>query len=96
MMFRVALHPGARREFNKLPKDVKAEIAPAINELAENPRPNGSVKLAGMDAYRLKVGAYRVAYTIHDERLVVLIVKVAHRREIYREVETIRQRLKTP
>ncbi|MBF0283385.1 MAG: type II toxin-antitoxin system RelE/ParE family toxin [Magnetococcales bacterium] len=54
-------------------------------ELESDPRPSGSLKLAGRpDAWRMRVGDYRVLYSIEDERLIVLVVKVAHRREVYR------------
>ena len=55
-----------------------------IENLAENPRPPGAIKLAGQEAYRIRVGDYRVVYAIADERLVILVVDVGHRREIYR------------
>lgn len=93
MTYEVIFHPGALREFDKLPKAVQSRLAEAIDSLAAEPRPRGTVKLTGADAYRLRVGTYRIAYTVKDVRLVVLIVKVAHRRDIYQDIETIKQRL---
>jgi mRNA interferase RelE/StbE len=56
----------------------------AIGQLADNPRPVGCKKLKGMSAWRIRVGDYRVVYEIHDDVLVVLVVRVAHRREVYK------------
>ncbi len=94
MTYEVIIHPGALREFEKLPKAVQQRLGEVIDDLEVDPRPQGVAKLAGADAYRLRVGPYRVAYAIKDERLVVLIVKVAHRGNIYRDIETIKERLK--
>lgn len=94
MSYSIAFHPGALREFDKLPKEIQKNLAQVIDELANDPRPQGVVKLMGIDAYRMRAGQYRIAYAIQDERLIVLIVKVGHRREIYKEIETIRHRLK--
>lgn len=52
--------------------------------LAENPRPPASRPLRGREGWRLRVGDYRILYTIHDEVLVIVIVTVGHRREVYR------------
>jgi mRNA interferase RelE/StbE len=94
MSYEVILHPGALREFDKLPRLAQRRLSQVIDGLAEEPRPQGAVKLAGPHAYRLRVGTYRIAYAVRDERLVVLIVKVGHRRDVYTDIETIKQRLK--
>jgi len=64
-------------------KDVK-RLLQRIRALAQDPRPNGSEKLAGRDRYRVRQGAYRIVYEIEDARLIVLIVKVGHRGDVYR------------
>ena len=64
-------------------KDVR-KIIEAIQRLAADPRPPQSLKLTDADQYRLRCGAYRVLYEIHDDQLIVCIVKVGHRREVYR------------
>ena len=56
----------------------------AIDKLALVPRPPGCKKLKGRDAYRIRIGEYRVIYEIHDDVLIVLIIRVAHRREAYK------------
>lgn len=62
-----------------------ARIAATIDALAGDPRPSGCRKLAGTDRlYRVRVGDYRVVYEIHDDRLLVLVIKLGHRREVYR------------
>jgi mRNA interferase RelE/StbE len=69
-----------------LPKDVFIRISGKITALAEDPRPSGVEKLSGSaeDFYRIRVGDYRVLYTIQDKVLLVIIIKVRHRREVYR------------
>jgi len=75
----------ALREFQDLPRAVQQRIAPKITALAEDPRPVGVDKLKGQsDQYRIRVGDYRVVYTIQDARLIVLVVRVANRRDVFR------------
>jgi mRNA interferase RelE/StbE len=68
-------------------QDIK-RIKSAILELSNNPRPDGCIKLKGdkRDYYRIRVGNYRVIYAIEDEILLVLIVRVGHRQEIYKNI----------
>ena len=84
--YRVQVLDSALRELEKLPKAQRDRIREHIRELAANPRPHGSIKLKGEDdLYRLRVGAYRVIYTIRDDELIVLVLRVGHRREVYRD-----------
>lgn len=84
-MLRIEFTSRAARAFRKLPLDVQRRLDPAILALAANPRPPGCVKLSGEDAlWRIRVGDYRVVYQIRDDVLLVLVVNVGHRREIYR------------
>ena len=55
----------------------------AIDRLAEHPRPPGSKKLTSLDLYRIRVGVYRIVYEIHDRELIIAVVKVGHRRDVY-------------
>ncbi|MEH2370162.1 type II toxin-antitoxin system RelE family toxin [Nostoc sp.] len=65
---------------------VRTRIQTKIDDLADNPRPNGIVKLEDSDnGYRIRVGSYRVIYDIFDDVLLVSVVKVAHRKEVYRD-----------
>ena len=76
----------AYRQFAKLDPAARARLAPEIDALADDPRPAGAIVLRGSDGtYRLRVGTYRVVFTIEDEQLVVLVVKIGHRRDVYRE-----------
>jgi mRNA interferase RelE/StbE len=88
MTYRVEFSRSAEREFDQLPQHVSARLASRINALAANPRPPGVLKLTGRttDLYRIRVGNYRVVYAIKDDLLVVLIVSVGHRNEIYRDL----------
>ncbi len=88
MTYRVEFSRSAEREFDDLPRQVRARLASRIGALASNPRPSGVVKLAGRtaDLYRIRVGEYRVNYAIKDDVLIVLIFSVGHRKEIYRDL----------
>ena len=74
----------AEREIRALTQQQRRRVVACVRSLAEEPRPSGCRKLAGRDAYRLRVGVLRVIYTIADDLLVVEVVHVAHRREAYR------------
>ena len=84
-VYRIDFRPGARREFNKLAPKVKSRLQPHIDGLAENPRPPGCKKLhGGENLWRIRGGDYRIIYEIHDDVLVVVVVKVGNRRDVYR------------
>jgi len=75
----------ARKEFRRLDAQMRARILDALDALASDPVSAPGVKaLKGRDAYRLRVGDYRVIYEIDGDELVVLVLRVAHRREVYR------------
>jgi mRNA interferase RelE/StbE len=81
----VLITPSAKRQLESLPEKVRDRIDKRIWALGENPRPHGSVALEGESGlYRIRVGDYRVIYLIQDKKLVVLIVRIGHRREVYR------------
>lgn len=85
MAYRVELLPTARRELRGLDSVTRERILRALIKLETHQRPPGAKKLTGWeDLWRIRVGDYRVIYEIHDRILVVLIVRVAHRREVYR------------
>lgn len=86
MAHAVFIIPAAARQLEKLDAGARRRVRLAIDALAETPRPNGCKKLSATEnAYRIRVGDYRVLYEIEDRRLVVLVVRVAHRREAYRD-----------
>ena len=82
--YEVRLHPQAARAFRRLQHPLRGRIAAAIDALADDPRPTGPTKLAGRDDYRIRVGDYRVVYAVDDDEHLVLIARIAHRREVYR------------
>ena len=73
-----------QKDFDAIPKKDLTKILNRIEALAENPRPPGCEKLTGQDRYRLRQGRYRILYSVQDDELTVWIVKVAHRKHIYR------------
>ena len=76
----------AERSLRRLPKDIRIRLLAKIGGLAENPWPAGVKKLEGFDAYRVRVGDCRVIYRIDGGRLVVLVLDVGHRKDIYRRM----------
>ena len=80
----IEVKPAALRSLRKLPQEVQKRLARRIEALSRNPRPAGVEKLKGLpDLYRLRLGDYRILYQIQDKILLVLVVQVGHRREIY-------------
>lgn len=85
MAYRVILTPAAQRQFRKLAPDVKKRLAPVIDRLANEPRPPGVVALtATKSGYRLRVGDHRILYEVYDDRLVLLVIRIGDRRDVYR------------
>jgi mRNA interferase RelE/StbE len=81
----VFIKPSALRELESVgSRKLRRNLAEHIQALADNPRPPGCRKLGGGDQYRIRRGAYRVVYSIEDERRIVLVVKIGHRRDVYR------------
>jgi len=85
LVYRIELGPRARRELAALERSAQERLVAAIERLATNPHPAGSKKLAARLGWRIRVGEYRVIYEIADERLVVFVIRVGHRRDVYRE-----------
>lgn len=85
-VYRLRIKASAAKEIEALPsKQDRQRIVSQIQALAENPRPVGSEKLAGQDhRYRIRQGRYRIVCEIQDRDLLVLVVKVGHRKEVYR------------
>ena len=75
----------AEKTLRTLPRDAQRRVLNAVLELVEEPRPRQARKLTGYDdVFRLRVGRYRVLYSVEDQTLVVLILKIGHRRDVYR------------
>lgn len=81
--YRIELRPAAVRALRKLDPPVAPRLQAAIALLAEDPRPPASRPLRGRPAWRVRVGDYRVIYTIEDDVLLVVVVTLGHRREVY-------------
>jgi mRNA interferase RelE/StbE len=85
LRWRVGFEPRAERELAALGGSVRARVVKALTRLAADPRRAANVKaLAGDDLYRLRVGDWRVIYALRDDRLLILVVRIGHRREVYR------------
>ena len=83
--YRIELKRSAAREIEGIAsKKQRQQVIARIEALADDPRPMGCQKLSGQEAYRVRQGDYRIIYTIEDDRLVVSVVKVGHRRDVYR------------
>ncbi len=85
MSYRLVILPAAQRQMAALDRDVQRRLDIKINSLTDNPRPANVIKMQGSDdLWRVRVGDWRIIYSILDRELVVLVVKLGHRREIYR------------
>lgn len=73
----------AEKELYKLPNDISKRITTAINELCNNPRPKGYRKMMGQRGYRIRKGDYRIIYEIEDDKIIITVLNVGHRRDIY-------------
>ena len=82
--YKVYFKESVEKDFTAIPKKELVKILRRIKALSENPRPSGCEKLTGHERYRVRQGRYRIAYSIEDEVLTVWIVKVGHRKDVYR------------
>ena len=84
MQYGVQLTPVAARQLKKLSRDVQQRLRDAIDLLEDDPRPPSAKKIQGADdLWRIRVGDYRVIYKIQDAKLLVLVLRLAHRKDIY-------------
>jgi mRNA interferase RelE/StbE len=85
MAYAIQFKPAALRQLEKLPRDVQKRIASRVHALRNDPFPAGCKKLLGEpDTWRVRVGDYRVIYQAHRGVLLVLVINIGHRREVYR------------
>lgn len=85
MTYKICFSKPAQKQILEIPKTDVKKIARKIEKLADDPLPPGNEKMAGMDnCYRIRQGDYRIIYTIQDEKLLVLVLKIGHQREVYR------------
>jgi mRNA interferase RelE/StbE len=83
--YRLTFKKSVTKDFRSIPKNDVPRILKRIEALADDPRPVGSEKLSGQERFRVRQGMYRIIYEIQNEELVIIVVKVGHRREVYRE-----------
>jgi mRNA interferase RelE/StbE len=82
--FEIRFKRSVVKELLKLSRNDNRKIMARIQGLSENPRPTGCEKLAGHESYRVRQGDYRIIYTIDDGRILVEVIRVGHRRDVYR------------
>ena len=84
--YKILIKPSAAKEIEAAPKKDRQRIVKHIQGLSYDPRPTGCEKLSGKDKYRVRQGRYRIVYSISDVERTVVVVKVGHRREVYRQL----------
>lgn len=82
--FRLLIKPSAVKELESIPRKDRQRLVTRLRHLSADPRPPGCEKLSSHDLYRIRQGNYRVLYSVQDEDLVILVIRVGHRREVYR------------
>ena len=82
--YRIVVKRSAERELRAIPGPDLGRVVNRIRGLATHPRPPGSEKLSEQERYRIRQGVYRIVYEVLDHKLVVLVVKIGHRRDVYR------------
>jgi mRNA interferase RelE/StbE len=83
--YNIRIKPSAIKELETIPhKRDRQKIVARIQALADDPRPHGCQKLSGQDRYRIRQGWYRIIYAIDDQQVTVFVVKIGHRKDIYR------------
>jgi mRNA interferase RelE/StbE len=82
--YEVLIKPSAVKELELIPKADRKRMANRISRLSGNPRPTGCEKLTAEEKYRIRQGQYRAVYSIDDSAKVVLVVKIAHRKDVYK------------
>lgn len=86
MTYTIITPKAVQKQLDALPDDVYNRIAEKIEQLAEDPRPDGAVKMKGSDnEYRIRIGDYRVRYEIDDKELIILLLQCKHRKDVYRK-----------
>ena len=84
-MYQFVIEKQAQKQLGRVSMPYYQKIADALRELVHNPRPHGYKKLKGRPGYRIRIGDYRVIYMIEDSRLVVYIIEIDNRKDIYKK-----------
>jgi mRNA interferase RelE/StbE len=82
--YKIYFKESVEKDFRVIPKKDLQKILVRIKALAKDPRPPGHEKLTGQERYRVRQGQYRIIYSVHDKELTVCVVKVGHRKDVYR------------
>jgi mRNA interferase RelE/StbE len=82
--YELLIRPSVTKDVRGIPQSDLKKILARIEALRDDPRPPGCVRLSGNECYRIRQGDYRIVYEIHDDRVVVIVVRVGHRRDVYR------------
>jgi len=83
--YQIVLTPAARRDLRSLPRTILRRVDAKILALGRDPHPQDAKKLRGQEGFlRVRVGDYRIIYQVEDDHLIVVVVRVGHRREVYR------------
>jgi mRNA interferase RelE/StbE len=82
--YELVFRKSVAKDLRRFPNDDVARILERIRALKDDPRPPGCEKLSGLERYRVRQGVYRIVYEVQDRKLVVLVVKIGHRRDVYR------------
>lgn len=84
MAYKILFTRQSEKDLSNLPQSDFKKVQNAITKLADNPRPHKSKKLTGRDGWRIRIGDYRAIYLIEDNNLIVIVVEIGHRKEVYK------------
>ena len=84
MTYKISIRRKAQKQLAKLPPKDYKKVKQVILNLVPDPRPSGSKKLKGRDGWRIRQGDYRIIYEIHDDQLIIIVLDIGHRKDIYR------------
>jgi mRNA interferase RelE/StbE len=82
-VYKIEIDKRAEKELSRIEKNDRVRILDTILNLSSNPRPSGYKKLVNRPAYRIRVGNFRIIYSVNDKRLIVMIIKIVNRKDIY-------------
>ena len=82
--YRIVIKKSAAKEIEKIQKKDRIRVIEKIRSLSNDPQPEGSKKLSGQEKYRIRQGDYRILYQIIDDKLIITVVKIGHRRDVYK------------
>ncbi len=81
--YKIEIKKSAAKEIRPLPDKYLKNVLDKISSLSKIHRPKNCKKLTGKNEYRVRVGVYRIVYTVEDEKLIIIVIKVAHRKNVY-------------